>query len=164
MFNVLIPRPHYIWWGYEVLKLLNVLLPEVTENQNDPLVLDKESFLADRPYLIEKLAMDALPRLIQVVNSDPNTYVCHGCLSVIYKIVHFSQSDKLVELLENTNISSCLDRVFTRKDNHVLILALQIVELILQKFFSDKFIKLFIEEGVYFAISHFHHLGKHLHD
>jgi len=49
-----------------VLKLLNVLLPEVTENQNDPLVVDKKSFLADRPYLIEKLEMDALPRLIQV--------------------------------------------------------------------------------------------------
>jgi hypothetical protein len=49
-----------------VLKLLNVLLPSVTENQNNPLALDKESFLADRPYLIEKLEMDALPRLIQV--------------------------------------------------------------------------------------------------
>jgi len=49
-----------------VLKQLNVILPAVTENQDDPLVVDKESFLADRPYIIEKLEMDALPRLIQV--------------------------------------------------------------------------------------------------
>ena len=41
----------------------------------------------------------------------------------------------------------------------MLILALQIVELILQKF-SDKFIKLFIEEGVYFAIKSLSSPGK----
>jgi len=41
----------------------------------------------------------------------------------------------------------------------VLILAFQIVELILQKF-SDKFIKLFIEEGVYFAIKSLSSPGK----
>ena len=41
--------------------------------------------------------------------------------------------------------------VFTRKDPHVLILALQIAELILQKL-SNLFLNSFIKEGVFFAI------------
>lgn len=46
---------------------------------------------------------------------------------------------------------SFLAGVFTRKDPHVLILAVQIAELILQKF-SDFFLDSFIKEGVFFAI------------
>lgn len=53
-------------------------------------------------------------------------------------------------------ICSCLSGsflagVFTRKDPHVLILALQIVELILQKL-SYSFLDSFVKEGVFFAI------------
>lgn len=43
--------------------------------------------------------------LIQVVNSGANLYVCYGCLSVINKLVYFSKSDMLLELLKNANIS-----------------------------------------------------------
>lgn len=41
--------------------------------------------------------------------------------------------------------------VFTQKDQHLLILALQIAEIILLKF-SDHFLNLFIKEGVFFAV------------
>uniref|UniRef100_A0A5B6YR81 HECT-type E3 ubiquitin transferase n=1 Tax=Davidia involucrata TaxID=16924 RepID=A0A5B6YR81_DAVIN len=57
----------------------------------------------------------------------------------------------LLELLKNTNISSFLAGVFTRKDHHVLILALQIADTILQKLF-DIFQNSFVKEGVFFAI------------
>ena len=46
---------------------------------------------------------------------------------------------------------SFLAGVFTRKDQHLLMLALQISEMILQKL-SDVFLNLFIKEGVFFAI------------
>lgn len=46
---------------------------------------------------------------------------------------------------------SFLAGVFTRKDHHVLILALEIAEMILQKL-SDTFLNSFVKEGVFFAI------------
>ncbi|XP_015944856.1 E3 ubiquitin-protein ligase UPL4 isoform X1 [Arachis duranensis] len=136
---------------YEVLKLLNELLPGITKDENDQQVQDKESFLANNPDLLQKLGTDVIPMLIQVFNSGASLYVCHGCLSVMYKIITLSKSDMLVELLKKSSISSFLAGVFTRKDHHMLMLALQISETILQNF-SDIFLKLFIKEGVFFAI------------
>ncbi|KAH7513016.1 hypothetical protein FEM48_Zijuj12G0151700 [Ziziphus jujuba var. spinosa] len=135
---------------YEVLKLLNELLPTAGDQDNQQL-LDRESFLVSRPELLHKFGMDILPLIIQVVNSGANLCICYGCLSVINKFIHLSTSDKLVELLKNANISSFLAGVFTRKDPHVLFLALQIVELILQKL-SYSFLDSFVKEGVFFAI------------
>ncbi|KAK2455061.1 E3 ubiquitin-protein ligase UPL4 [Trifolium repens] len=136
---------------YEVLKLLNELLPGLEKDQNNQLALDKESFLANHPDLLQKLGMDVFPMLIQVFNSGASLYVCHGCLFVMHKFVCLTKSGMLVELLKNASISSFLAGVFTRKDHHMLMLALQIAEIILQNF-SDIFLKLFIKEGVFFAI------------
>ncbi|KAL2323294.1 hypothetical protein Fmac_027673 [Flemingia macrophylla] len=136
---------------YEVLKLLNELLPDRAKDHNDQLVADKKSFLDNRSDLLQRLGMDVFPMLIQVFNSGASLHVCHGCLSVMYKLVCLSKSDMLVELLKSTNISSFLAGVFTRKDHHMLMLALQIAEIILQNF-SDSFLKLFVKEGVFFAI------------
>ncbi|XP_019427999.1 PREDICTED: E3 ubiquitin-protein ligase UPL4 [Lupinus angustifolius] len=136
---------------FEVLKLLNELLPGLSKDQSDQLVLDKESFLANHPEFVQKLGTDVFPSLIQVFNSGASLYVCHGCLSVMYKFVCVSKSDMLVEVLKNSSISSFLAGVFTRKDPHLLMLALQIAEMVLQNF-SDDFLNLFIKEGVFFAI------------
>nr|KYP43929.1 E3 ubiquitin-protein ligase UPL4 [Cajanus cajan] len=136
---------------YEVLKLLNELLPGRAKDSNDQLVVDKESFLDNHSDHLQRLGMNVFPMLIQVFNSGASLHVCHGCLSVMYKLVSLSKPDMLVELLKNTNISSFLAGVFTRKDHHMLMLALQIAEIILQNF-SDNFLKLFVKEGVFFAI------------
>ncbi|KAG4383684.1 hypothetical protein GLYMA_13G136900v4 [Glycine max] len=136
---------------YEALKLLNELLPVQAKDQNDQLMLNKESFLESSPDLLQRLGMDVFPMLIKVFNSGASIYVCHGCLSVMYKLVSLRKSDMLVELLKNANISSFLAGVFTQKDHHMLMLALQIAEIILQNF-SDNFLKLFVKEGVFFAI------------
>ncbi|TQE09362.1 hypothetical protein C1H46_004999 [Malus baccata] len=136
---------------YEVLKLLNELLPTSTRDQENPPLSDKESLLVNQPDLLQKFGMDILPLLTQFVNSGANLYICYGCLSVIDKLIYLSTSDMLVELLQKANISSFLAGVFTRKDPHVLTLALHIAELILQKL-SDYFLDSFIKEGVFFAI------------
>ncbi|KAJ4841387.1 hypothetical protein Tsubulata_011558 [Turnera subulata] len=137
---------------HEVLKLLNVLLPTVARDQDlEQAVLDKESFLAKYPDLLHKFGLDILPMLIQVVNSGANLYVCYGCLRAINKLVFLSEPDLLAELLKNVNLPSFLTGVFTRRDHHVLMLALQIAETVLQKL-SDVFLNSFIKEGVFFAI------------
>ncbi|KAJ8899755.1 hypothetical protein K2173_019455 [Erythroxylum novogranatense] len=135
----------------EVLKFLNELLPAVAKDQEVHEVSDRESFLVNHSDILRNFGLNVLPMLIQVVNSGANLYVCYGCLSVIYKLVYFSKSDMLVELLKSANIPSFLAGVFTRKDHHVLMLALQIAEVILQKL-SDVFLNSFIKEGVFFAI------------
>ncbi|XP_065854953.1 E3 ubiquitin-protein ligase UPL4 [Euphorbia lathyris] len=137
---------------HEVLKLLNELLPHVAKNQDVPQEMtEKESFLVDHPDMMHQFSSDILPMLVQVVNSGANLYVCYGCLSVMKKLVYYSKSDMLVESLKNANISSFLAGVCSRKDHHVLILALQIAEIILQKL-SDVFLNSFVKEGVFFAI------------
>ncbi|XP_060201629.1 E3 ubiquitin-protein ligase UPL4 [Lycium barbarum] len=135
----------------EVLKLLNELLPPISREQNIQLAADKEHFFNNHPVLLHKFGFDLLPVLIQVVNSGVNLYACYGCLSVINKLVYFSKSDML-GFLQNTNISSFLAGVFTRKDPHVLILALQIVDKLLEKL-PHVFLNSFVKEGVLFAVN-----------
>ncbi|XP_068492521.1 E3 ubiquitin-protein ligase UPL4-like [Phaseolus vulgaris] len=138
------------YWVYEVLHLLNELLPDLAKDENDQLVLDKESFLDNHSDLLQRLGMDVFPMLIKVFYSGVSVHICHGCLSIMYKIVRLSKSVH-VELLKNVNISSFLAGVFTQKDQHMLILALQIAEIILQKC-PDNFSMLFLKEGVFFSI------------
>lgn len=136
---------------HEVLKLLNELLPATTNEQDNPLDSEKEAFLTSQPDLMRRFGLDLLPVLIQVVNSGVNLYVCYGCLSIINKLVYFSKSDMLLEFLQSNNISSFLAGVFTRKDHHVLLLALQVVETLLQKL-PDGLLNSFTKEGVCFAV------------
>lgn len=136
---------------HEVFKLINELLPSISQDQDSNINRDKEIFLLNQPDLLEKFSMDLLPVLIQVVNSGGNLYGCYCCLSVVNKLVYISNSDMLLNLLKSTNISSFLAGVFTRKDHHVLMLALQIVDNILQKH-SDVLLSSFVKEGVLFAV------------
>ncbi|XP_043700605.1 E3 ubiquitin-protein ligase UPL4 isoform X1 [Telopea speciosissima] len=136
----------------ELLKLINELLPSSARSNGDiQLVSDKEKILIDRPELLRQFGIDILPVLIQVVNSGANLYVCYGCLSIINKFVYFSRSDMLLDLVKNTNISSFLAGVFSRKDHHVLISALRIAETVLSKL-PDVFLSSFVKEGVVYAI------------
>uniref|UniRef100_A0A7N0TV78 HECT-type E3 ubiquitin transferase n=1 Tax=Kalanchoe fedtschenkoi TaxID=63787 RepID=A0A7N0TV78_KALFE len=135
----------------EVLKLLNELLPSIDEGKAAAIVSDKKFYLVDHPKILQSLGTDILPPLIQVVNMGADMHICYGCLSFINKLVYFSKPEMLLELIQNLNISSFLAGVFTRKDPHVLILALQISETILQKQ-SDNFINSFIKDGVFFCI------------
>ncbi|KAL8149850.1 hypothetical protein AgCh_006752 [Apium graveolens] len=136
---------------HEVFKLINELLPSISQDQDSNINRDKEIFLLNQPDLLEKFSTDLLPVLVQVVNSGGNLYGCYCCLSVVNKLVYISNSDLLLNLLKSTNISSFLAGVFTRKDHHVLMLALQIVDNILQKH-SNVFLSSFVKEGVLYAV------------
>ncbi|KAI3512096.1 hypothetical protein L1887_19286 [Cichorium endivia] len=136
---------------HEVLKLLIQLLPVVARNQEVQLAAEKTAFLVNHPDLVKKFGNDLLPVLIEVVDSGVDLCMCYGCLSVIDKLVYYCNSDMLLDLLKSTNISRFLAGVFTRKDLHVLMLALNISDTILQKN-HDVFVGPFVKEGVLFAI------------
>ncbi|PWA53720.1 ubiquitin-protein ligase 4 [Artemisia annua] len=136
---------------HEVLKLLIQLVPVVTRNDNVQLAEEKAAFLKNNPRQLQTFGNDMLPVLIQVVDSGVDLSICYGCLSVIDKLLYYISSDTLLELFKQTNISRFLAGVFTRKDRHVLMLALNISDTILKKD-GDIFMGPFIKEGVLFAI------------
>ncbi|KAH6805943.1 ubiquitin-protein ligase 4 [Perilla frutescens var. frutescens] len=135
----------------EVLKLLNELLPTITAEEDSQQKSDKEAFLLNHPDILHKFGVDLLPILIQVVNSGVNLFICYGCLSIINKLVHFSTSDALHSFLQTAIFSSFLAGVFARKEHHVVLLALQVVDSIMLKL-PQVHLNSFIKEGVLFAI------------
>lgn len=64
---------------YEVLKLLNELLPTSTRDQENPQLSDKESLLVNQPDLLQKFGMDILPLLTQVL-----FLIIHGTLFALH--------------------------------------------------------------------------------
>ncbi|KAL6011107.1 E3 ubiquitin-protein ligase upl4 [Asimina triloba] len=136
----------------EILKLLNELLPPLSrEGDNLDLTSGKEKILADQPELLLQFGMDILPILIEVVSSGANLYVYYGSLSVINKLVYFSHADILQDFFKTTKISSFLAGVFAQNDHHLLMSALKITEIVMQKL-PDAFLNSLVKEGVVYAI------------
>uniref|UniRef100_A0A1D1XK93 HECT-type E3 ubiquitin transferase n=1 Tax=Anthurium amnicola TaxID=1678845 RepID=A0A1D1XK93_9ARAE len=111
----------------------------------------REKLLQDQPQLLLQFGLDLLPVLIQIYGSSVNGPVRHKCLSVIGKLMYFSTADMIQSLLSVTNISSFLAGVLAWKDPQVLIPALQIAEILMEKL-PETFSKMFVREGVVHAI------------
>ncbi|XP_059436902.1 E3 ubiquitin-protein ligase UPL3-like [Corylus avellana] len=120
-------------------------------NGNVPEVSAREKLLNDQPELLQQFGMDLLPVLIQIYGSSVNGPVRHKCLSVIGKLMYFSTAEMIQSLLSVTNISSFLAGVLAWKDPHVLIPALQIAEILMEKL-PGTFSKMFVREGVVHAV------------
>ncbi|KAK9164539.1 hypothetical protein Syun_005441 [Stephania yunnanensis] len=95
--------------------------------------------------------MDLLPVLVQIYGSSVNGPVRHKCLSVIGKLMYFSTSDMIQSLNSVTNISSFLAGVLAWKDPQVLVPALQITGILMEKL-PSVFSKMFVREGVVHAV------------
>ncbi|XP_020250257.1 E3 ubiquitin-protein ligase UPL3, partial [Asparagus officinalis] len=111
----------------------------------------REKLLQDQPELLQQFGLDLLPVLTQIYGSSVNGPVRHKCLSVIGKLMYFSSADMIQSLLSVTNISSFLAGVLAWKDPHVLIPALQIAEILMEKL-PGTFSKIFVREGVVHAV------------
>nr|GMC85326.1 E3 ubiquitin-protein ligase UPL3 [Ipomoea batatas] len=112
----------------------------------------REKLLNEQPEFLRQFGMDLLPVLIQIYGSSVNGPVRHKCLSVIGKLMYFSTADMIQSLNSVTNISSFLAGVLAWKDPQVLVPALQIAEILMEKlpgFFS----KMFVREGVVHAVN-----------
>ncbi|XP_061372413.1 E3 ubiquitin-protein ligase UPL3-like [Gastrolobium bilobum] len=111
----------------------------------------REKLLNDQPELLQQFEMDLLPVLMQIYGSSVNGPVRHKCLSVIGKLMYFSTAEMIQSLLSVTNISSFLAGVLAWKDPHVLVPALQIAEILMEKL-PRTFSKMFVREGVVHAV------------
>ncbi|KAK9287416.1 hypothetical protein L1049_015837 [Liquidambar formosana] len=120
-------------------------------NGNAPEISAREKLLNDQPELLQQFGMDLLPVLIQIYGSSVNGPVRHKCLSVIGKLMYFSTADMIQSLLSVTNVSSFLAGVLAWKDPQVLIPALQIAEILMEKL-PGTFSKMFVREGVVHAV------------
>ncbi|KAA8546106.1 hypothetical protein F0562_020443 [Nyssa sinensis] len=120
-------------------------------NGNVPEVSAREKLLNDQPELLQQFGMDLLPVLIQIYGSSVNGPVRHKCLSVIGKLMYFSTADMIQSLISVTNISSFLAGVLAWKDPQVLVPALQIAEILMEKL-PGTFSKMFVREGVVHAV------------
>ncbi|KAJ0969933.1 hypothetical protein J5N97_022810 [Dioscorea zingiberensis] len=122
---------------------------EVNGTPNE--VSAREKLLHDQPELLQQLGADLLPVIIQVYGSSVSGPVRHKCLSAIGKLMYFSTADMIQSLLSGTNISSFLAGVLAWKDPQVLIPALQIAEILMEKL-PGTFSKMFVREGVVHAV------------
>ncbi|XP_020591855.1 E3 ubiquitin-protein ligase UPL3-like [Phalaenopsis equestris] len=110
-----------------------------------------EKLLQDKSELLQQFGMDLLPILTQIYGSSVNGPIRHRCLSVIGKLMYFSSAEMIPSLLNATNISSFLAGVLAWKDPQVLIPALQIADILMDKL-PDIFAEKFGREGVIHAI------------
>lgn len=114
-------------------------------------VSDHEKLLREKPELLVQFGADLFPVLVQVHGSSVNSLVRHKCLEGISKLLYFSTEDMLKSLLQATNIPSFLAGVLTGKDVEVLVPALQMAEILMQKL-PGTISKLFTKEGVVHAV------------
>ncbi|KAI4376112.1 hypothetical protein MLD38_013904 [Melastoma candidum] len=120
-------------------------------NGNSHEVSPREKLLNEQPELLRQFGMDLLPVLIQTYGSSINGPVRYKCLSIIAKLMYFSTSQMIQSLLCVTNISSFLAGILAWKDPHVLVPALQIADVLMEKL-PDTFLKMFVREGVVHAV------------
>ncbi|KAL3514996.1 hypothetical protein ACH5RR_021898 [Cinchona calisaya] len=120
-------------------------------NGNSQEVSARGKLFIDHPELLQQFGIDLLPVLIQIYGSSVNGPVRHKCLSVIGKLMYFSPADMIQSLLSVTNVSSFLAGVLAWKDPQVLVPALQIAEILMEKL-PGTFSKMFVREGVVHAI------------
>lgn len=122
---------------------------EAIETNNEPSAHEK--LLQDQPELLKQFGLDLLPILTQIYGSSVNGPIRHRCLSVIGKLMYFSSAVMIQSLICATNISSFLAGVLAWKDPQVLIPALQIAEILMDKL-PEIFAKTFVREGVVHAV------------
>ncbi|KAK4345454.1 hypothetical protein RND71_035630 [Anisodus tanguticus] len=120
-------------------------------NASSQEVSAREKLLNDQPELLQQFGTDLLPVLIQTYGSSVNTAARRKCLSVIGKLMYFSNANMIQSLINVTNISSFLAGVLAWKDPQVLVPALQIAEILMEKL-PGVFGKMFFREGVVHAV------------
>ncbi|KAF3515350.1 hypothetical protein F2Q69_00008514 [Brassica cretica] len=130
--------------------------PSTSGKQEDsPKVSPREKLLSDQPELLQQFGLDLLPVLVQIYGSSVNGTIRHKCLSVIAKLMYFSTPEMIQSLIGDTNISS----VLAWKDPQVLVPALQVAEILMEKL-PETFSKVFVREGVVHAVDQLVLVGK----
>ncbi|PNT60766.1 hypothetical protein BRADI_5g04567v3 [Brachypodium distachyon] len=142
-------RSHVLMKGSAVKKPASIKQEESGSVNNE--VSGREKLLRDQPQLLQQFSMDILPIMTQVYGSSVNGPIRHRSLSVIAKLMYYSSAEMIKFLLGTTNISSFLAGMLASKDPQVLVPALQIAEILMEKL-PGTFSKMFVREGVVHAV------------
>ncbi|EPS69274.1 hypothetical protein M569_05489 [Genlisea aurea] len=114
-------------------------------------VSNRVKMLTDHPELLQQFGVDLLPVMIQIYGSSVNGPVRNKCLAVIGKLMYFCPSEMIQSLINVTNIASFLAGVLAWKDPQVLVPALQISDILMEKL-PGTFSNMFVREGVVHAV------------
>ncbi|KAF3544517.1 hypothetical protein DY000_02009066 [Brassica cretica] len=129
--------------------------PSTSGKQEDsPKVSPREKLLSDQPELLQQFGLDLLPVLVQIYGSSVNGTIRHKCLSVIAKLMYH-----MAQLLTLFFLCSFLASVLAWKDPQVLVPALQVAEILMEKL-PETFSKVFVREGVVHAVDQLVLVGK----
>lgn len=101
--------------------------------------------------ILENMGGTVLPTLVKIVSSIMNTNLRTKCISVITKLIHFSDSNCLRKVLASINYSAMLAKLLTDKDVGVVAAALYLAENSMEKL-NDVFSVYFLREGVVFQV------------
>lgn len=138
---------------HEVFKLLNQLIPPVSQNVDDiQLNLAKEKIIANEPTILRQFSADILPCSVQVAMSETSVQVCYCCVTVISSIVYFSTPDMLLDVIKKANISSFLAAMLAKKEVHLMFQTLKMIENLMKKL-PGVVLRPLVKEGVLHAIN-----------
>jgi len=164
--------------SYEILSLINELLPPLPsdfsnllntsatssirslsrkkkDTSGDSLVTPPEDprigIYREHPELLVSLGSNLFVILVEMFTSTVNPSVRYKCLGSIWKILYFSTSDMIKDLLKDFGFSSFLASLLGSRDMAIVATALKIASLMMEKL-SNIFDRYFKREGVVYEI------------
>ncbi|GLJ35063.1 hypothetical protein SUGI_0705530 [Cryptomeria japonica] len=143
-----------------IVSFVNDLLPSVSnekislptsDERDDRDNSAREKLFQEKPELLVQFGMNLFQLMIQIYGLSINAQVSRHCLKVISKLLYLSTPEILQPLLKETNISRFLARILSGKDSEISLVAVQMVEILIQKL-PDITFNMFMREGVFHAV------------
>ena len=114
-----------------------------TTTSTDP----REEIISDNIELFTSFVQSLFTILYEVYNTSAGPAVKHRCLQSLLRIIYFSSSELLENILKQQSISSHIASMLASADYKIVISALQISEILMKKL-PDIFSVYFYREGV----------------
>jgi len=126
-----------------------VLTSQLQQEQQPQLPADTEAEEKKRRHLelTAKLTRDLMPVLLEVYSTSAGPGVRHSCIQAFLRMVYHSEEALLLDVLKVTAVSSQIAGMLSSGDLRVVVGAMQLSELLLQKM-PEEFGVHFRREGV----------------
>ncbi|KAG5670792.1 hypothetical protein PVAND_001031 [Polypedilum vanderplanki] len=133
----------------EIMRLIVELLPKLPNE--GILEAEKDDFIAttsdENRSSIENFIKLLISVLFEVYSFSSTPFVRYKCLQALLRMIHFANADLLKEVLNRQFVSSNIAGMIASNDNKIIIEALKMAEILMQKL-PDVFGNYFQREGV----------------
>ncbi|PAN17002.1 hypothetical protein PAHAL_3G100800 [Panicum hallii] len=136
--------------------IYQLMLPLGASEQHAKLVTAKKNVIMAQSTYMNQLA-SIFSLMVQVAKCAALSSICYNCIAVISNIVELSTPDFLMELQNTVNLSSFLNFLLARKNCHIILQALKISRILLEKcqqFFLETFTKEGVKHSIDSIVSH----------